>query len=554
MARSVSNRSETNIPFVQNGPIAPLNDPAVTNPAMGRFYMSRDEPLNQSIQSGLSQRLSNVQETTTTQVLDCGMDPAVFLDLWGKQQVAEPFVPSRPDVVPNELFMYQLPSGCPSMISGSSATEASPLTRQNSSVDNNNFSATEMGRFPSSQSQVDGFFPQESTFINAPLTGNKRPADRDLFGLGASLSPTVPEHYASSAPHSSSLLSSSDSTNMERSISSTSTTSVKSNASSLERRVKEARERAILNAKVTTLLPKAQDTNPKSGNDTTSSKKKARIPAKQAYVRPKQARAFCNMCKDHPEGFRGDHELRRHVSAKHEGIVKKWVCRDPATVNIKSGVTAINPLDKCKACVAGKEYGAYYNAAAHLRRTHFRPKTPRAKNKVDEKRGGKGGGDWPPMNDLKLWFVEKMVEVGRANASSSDEDDADEDMPEVDEELSQDSGNTSMGMFPNMSPFMGGNYDLTVDDNVSGNVGMMNPNVDMTTPISSASATFGFAYANNSPVTGLGSDYAFSEQDNSVYSSNMSSTNTITPSTYQDMSQMSMADGGMWPLEAPLMQ
>jgi hypothetical protein len=51
---------------------------------------------------------------------------------------------------------------------------------------------------------------------------------------------------------------------------------------------------------------------------------------------------------------------------------------------------------------------AYYNAAAHLRRAHFKPKN-RRKDKDGESRGGKGGGDWPPMAELKYWMKEVKV-------------------------------------------------------------------------------------------------------------------------------------------------
>jgi hypothetical protein len=44
---------------------------------------------------------------------------------------------------------------------------------------------------------------------------------------------------------------------------------------------------------------------------------------------------------------------------------------------------------------------------------HFRLKARRKdeKGSQPEKRGGKGGADWPPMNELKLWMEEVNVTV-----------------------------------------------------------------------------------------------------------------------------------------------
>ncbi|KAK4449516.1 transcriptional regulator STP4 [Podospora aff. communis PSN243] len=134
------------------------------------------------------------------------------------------------------------------------------------------------------------------------------------------------------------------------------------------------------------------------------------IPASRirpSYQRPPLRRVYCTKCQEYPEGFRGEHELRRHNDAKHAALVKRWVCAEPQDPGINSPPPVI-PLSKCKACVTQKKYGAYYNAAAHLRRAHFNPN-----------RGGKASGDWPPMSILKDW----MREVRQSIDASQDQDD-----------------------------------------------------------------------------------------------------------------------------------
>jgi hypothetical protein len=156
---------------------------------------------------------------------------------------------------------------------------------------------------------------------------------------------------------------------------------------------------------------------------------------KAPYQRPKHDRVFCTFCTECPEGFRGQHELGRHLDRQHKEQVKKWVCIEPTDGAINPLYRPLTTFSKCKACSQQKKkYGAYYNAAAHLRRAHFKPKQRgRSKSaKVEEKtekRGGKGGGDWPPMSELKRWMKEVYE-----NVTDSQQQDAEEEEEDVDDD------------------------------------------------------------------------------------------------------------------------
>ncbi|KAF2662898.1 hypothetical protein K491DRAFT_616655 [Lophiostoma macrostomum CBS 122681] len=123
---------------------------------------------------------------------------------------------------------------------------------------------------------------------------------------------------------------------------------------------------------------------------------------KAPYTRPHHPKIMCQHCNARPEGFRGTHELDRHVQRAHAELRKGYICVEPPTHK--------KFLAGCKHCRNGKVYGAYYNAAAHLRRAHFHPRKRGRKGKGDERRGGIGGGDDPPMEYLKKDWI-KEVEV-----------------------------------------------------------------------------------------------------------------------------------------------
>ncbi len=117
---------------------------------------------------------------------------------------------------------------------------------------------------------------------------------------------------------------------------------------------------------------------------------------------PPRKTTFCQFCNDQPQGFHGDHELRRHIERHHAQVRRVWICKDASA----DGTF----LSSCKACRTGKTYGANYNAAAHLRRAHFNPCKNRrgGRGKKSEGRGGMGGGNNPPMEFLKNWMFEEL--------------------------------------------------------------------------------------------------------------------------------------------------
>ncbi|KAI8938027.1 hypothetical protein NX059_005701 [Plenodomus lindquistii] len=127
-------------------------------------------------------------------------------------------------------------------------------------------------------------------------------------------------------------------------------------------------------------------------------------------------RLKCPVCTDYPDGFRSEHELRRHTNRVHRKARKVWM-----TIDTSPDKTF---LANCKACQTGKRYNECYNAASHLRRMHFHPhkRGERKMTAAEARRGGKPGDLDPPMDILKANWLREVDEILGDDNEPIDED------------------------------------------------------------------------------------------------------------------------------------
>ncbi|OAA69972.1 hypothetical protein LEL_09788 [Akanthomyces lecanii RCEF 1005] len=175
-------------------------------------------------------------------------------------------------------------------------------------------------------------------------------------------------------------------------------------SNTLQRRSRERQERAlrrsVAHARAHAIAPSpstSSATSPKSEKGEYMRAKKV------SKVRKREEKVECHLCLTE---LSGDHEYDRHFKLVHQAEGWRWQVIDP----FEKGLTPDHPvpfeISECKNCQSGKLYGINYNAAAHIRRVHFK-NTP---NIDGGSKGGSSGGAWPEIRYLEYYYM-KMVQV-----------------------------------------------------------------------------------------------------------------------------------------------
>jgi len=452
-SRGTSSQRSGNLPFTQTGTMPPPllhTESRRENPTMAA-WTTQEQPLssyNLSHQAPQLQRSMSQRAPEMPQVLEGLEDPSDFLSrTLGTPAVAVSpslSIPSPATLNNHRLSTSSFNMQTPSTPTSDSLTTATTLTsnmsRQSSLCNDSMLQSMEMMNCNSQASfstdMHDQFYTQITPHFSSSHHSRRSSNEEQsqlLVGTGASHE----LHFS----HSYQIPSSGFGEKMEKCQSNESTSS-SSSSRSLQRLQAQNNPAAARR-----LVPKGGEDNAMSRENSSHSMSRQSSKdgsdkvaiSKPSYQRPKHDRVYCKLCDSHSEGFRGEHELRRHQDREHKSMVKKWVCLEPN--DGREHPKPVLSLMRCKACNnQKKKYGAYYNAAAHLRRAHFKPKSkgkPK-NNKGDdgEKRGGKGGGDWPPMSELKYWMKEVEEPASDYPLAESQQEDVSDDEtlePSVDE-------------------------------------------------------------------------------------------------------------------------